>query len=319
MFFRKIAGSTAHSPEWFELATRASNTFTGNQSFIGKVGIGTTNPDYNLTVYDETTSVIQVKNASRSSNLQQNTSGGALNLYNNAGASNVLIRSYGVSYFNGGNIGIGTTSPSEKLEIYNSSTTPGVLSLKSVRNDAGYVDVGRISAKQRTTEVARIGMPRAGGTYTGYLTFWTKSTNSGSLVTEKVRIDPNGGVGIGTEAPDYPLDVAGTIRAQEVIVEIAAPAPDYVFEEDYNLRTLSEVESFVKENKHLPDVPAGESMEQNGIGVAEMNMLLLQKVEELTLYTIQQQEIIEKQSKISTSQQEIIDDLLKRIEKLEIK
>ncbi len=60
-----------------------------------------------------------------------------------------------------------------------------------------------------------------------------------------------------------------TIRAEEVIVEIAAPAPDYVFEEDYKLRTLSEVESFVKENKHLPDVPAGESMEENGIGVAE--------------------------------------------------
>ncbi len=64
---------------------------------------------------------------------------------------------------------------------------------------------------------------------------------------------------------------------KEVIVEIAAPAPDYVFEEDYNLRSLSEVESFVKENKHLPDVPAGESMEENGIGVAEMNMLLLEK------------------------------------------
>ena len=62
---------------------------------------------------------------------------------------------------------------------------------------------------------------------------------------------------------------------------------DYVFDKDYNLRPLNEVEQFVKENKHLPDIPKGTDLEQNGMNIAEMNNLLLQKIEELTLYMIE--------------------------------
>jgi hypothetical protein len=102
-----------------------------------------------------------------------------------------------------------------------------------------------------------------------------------------------GNVGIGTgPQTDYPLAVNGTIRAKEVKVE--ANWADFVFEEDYQLKPLEEVEEFVKENKHLPDIPSEEEVEKEGISVGEMNAKLLQKIEELMLYTIKQQKEIDR-------------------------
>jgi hypothetical protein len=67
-----------------------------------------------------------------------------------------------------------------------------------------------------------------------------------------------------------------------------------VFEEDYPLRSLAEVEEHVREHKHLPDVPSGAEMKENGVNVAELNMVLLKKIEELTLYAVAQNKRIEK-------------------------
>lgn len=97
-----------------------------------------------------------------------------------------------------------------------------------------------------------------------------------------------GNVGIGTENPDARLTVNGTIHSKEVKVDTSIPVPDYVFKEDYNLRSLQDVENYIKENSHLPEIPSAKEFEQNGIKVSEMNMSLLKKIEELTLYVIQQ-------------------------------
>lgn len=96
-----------------------------------------------------------------------------------------------------------------------------------------------------------------------------------------------GQIAIGSETIDskHLLDVAGTIRAEEIKVE--AQTADFVFEDDYKLKSLTEVEQFIKANNHLPDIPSANQMEKDGIGLAEMNKLLLQKVEELTLYMIE--------------------------------
>jgi hypothetical protein len=74
-----------------------------------------------------------------------------------------------------------------------------------------------------------------------------------------------------------------------------AMVPDYVFEKNYNLRPLAEVENYINQNKHLPEVPAAKEMEANGVNLGEMNMLLLKKVEELTLYVIELKKENEKQ------------------------
>ncbi|WP_299161124.1 hypothetical protein [uncultured Tenacibaculum sp.] len=220
---------------------------------------------------------------------------------------------------NNNNIGVGITSPSEKLEVYNSITTPGVISLRSSRNDAGYVDVGRVVAKQGTTEVSRIGMPRAGGTYTGFLTFWTKETNSSPL-KESMRINEKGNVGIGTTTTgNHRLAVEGSIGAREIKVEAYPNWSDFVFEKEYKLPTLTQVENHIKEKGHLKDIPSAAEVKKDGFFLGEMDAKLLQKIEELTLYTIEQEKKINKTENINKKLLSVIEKLEKRITKLEEK
>lgn len=115
---------------------------------------------------------------------------------------------------------------------------------------------------------------------------------------ELMRIKGDGNVGIGTSLANnpnnYKLAVKGKIGAQEVQVENTSTTwADYVFEPDYKLLSLSEVEKFVKLNKHLPEIPSAEEIRINGHKLGEMDVLLLKKVEELTLYVIELRKEIE--------------------------
>src|SRR5690606_7918385 len=108
-------------------------------------------------------------------------------------------------------------------------------------------------------------------------------------------------IGIGTDelfctdCTDYRLFVKDGIRTEKIKVDIAANNgwADYVFAEDYNLMPLTQVEQFIKQNGHLPEVPTTQEAIANGIELKEMNILLLKKVEELTLYSIELQKRIE--------------------------
>ncbi|SNR62879.1 hypothetical protein SAMN04488009_2833 [Maribacter sedimenticola] len=98
-----------------------------------------------------------------------------------------------------------------------------------------------------------------------------------------------GKVGVGTTSPgDYDLAVNGEIRAKEIKVE-TANWPDYVFAEYYTLPTLKEVQNHIDQKGHLINIPSAKEIEENGLELGEMNRLLLEKIEELTLYTIKQQ------------------------------
>lgn len=97
----------------------------------------------------------------------------------------------------------------------------------------------------------------------------------------------SGNVGIGTSSPDAPLSVKGRIHAEEVKVDLSVPAPDYVFKENYHLKTLEEVGNHIDEYGHLPNIPSALEMETNGIDLGTMEMRLLEKIEELTLYIIE--------------------------------
>ncbi len=119
----------------------------------------------------------------------------------------------------------------------------------------------------------------------GSTNFQFRTWNAGSL-TDAMVIRSNGNVGIGSYNPDQKLTVKGIVHAQEVRVDLSVPGPDYVFEKSYKLRTLEEIKTYIDQNKRLPEVPSAAEMEKNGVQLGEMNMLLLKKVEELTLYVV---------------------------------
>ena len=162
--------------------------------------------------------------------------------------------------------------------------------------------------------ILRIGSPEGMSTHNGveiipgtnpnafrYTSLSLFTSNTLTDFNKVVQINTNGesffnggNVGIGTKNPTEALEVAGTIRAREIKVEITAGA-DHVFNKEYNLKPLSEVEAFVTENKHLPEIPSEKQMQKEGLSVNEFQIKLLKKIEELTLYVIEQQKIIEKQ------------------------
>jgi hypothetical protein len=103
---------------------------------------------------------------------------------------------------------------------------------------------------------------------------------------------PGANVGIGTTNPSHKLSVAGTINSEEIIVEENVGA-DFVFEASYDLPTLQDIEAFIEQNQHLPGIAPASQMIEEGVKVGELQMQLLQKIEELTLYVIQLKKEIE--------------------------
>jgi hypothetical protein len=117
---------------------------------------------------------------------------------------------------------------------------------------------------------------------------------------KNITENSKGYIGIGTKNPDALLTVKGSIHTQEVLIDLeGAVAPDYVFEkyytgssalrETYEMLPLSEVESFIQTHHHLPGVKSAQLLQEEGIQLKEFNLLLLEKIEELTLYLIEQQ------------------------------
>jgi hypothetical protein len=104
--------------------------------------------------------------------------------------------------------------------------------------------------------------------------------------TPRLAITVDGNVGIGTTAPQAKLAVNGDVFAKKVKVTQTG-WPDYVFSPDYKMRSLPELERYIKENQHLPEMPTATAIQQDGQDLGEMNKKLLQKVEELTLYLIE--------------------------------
>ncbi|MCV9387468.1 hypothetical protein [Reichenbachiella ulvae] len=111
--------------------------------------------------------------------------------------------------------------------------------------------------------------------------------NGNTYFEDKVSIGTANYVG------SHKLLVDGSAAFEEVKVEVSGNWPDYVFADDYQLTTLEETAAYIEENHHLPEIPSAAEMEANGVELGEMNMLLLKKIEELTLHVIEQQKQIE--------------------------
>ena len=158
-----------------------------------------------------------------------------------------------------GNVGVGTTTPSARLEVNGMVKFDGPNSNDELisKSFAGY----------RSLEFHQLRFHEWG-------------------IGNVLNIT-NGKIGINTINPTEALTINGKILCEAVKVISNVPASDYVFEPDYDLMSIAEVEKFVTTNKHLPEVPSAKEFQENGYLVGDMDDLLLRKVEELTLYIIE--------------------------------
>ncbi|AZA83241.1 hypothetical protein C1637_24110 [Chryseobacterium lactis] len=125
--------------------------------------------------------------------------------------------------------------------------------------------------------------------------------------------------GVSSDGQKYKLFVKDGIRTEKVKVDIASANnwADYVFKKDYPLMSLSEVEKHIRNKGHLPNIPSASEVVKNGVDLGEMNSRLLEKIEELTLYSIEQEKKLKDQEDKNSKQQAVIDDLVQRMVTIE--
>ncbi len=192
------------------------------------------------------------------------------------------------------NVGIGTQNPGYKLEIAGDTKVGNIVLPSGNRITRNLSD--NFTYQDKLIGHYSIGW-NSDSWYTSAGSLWQSGYGGVKFFTGgqfRLGITVSGNVGIGTDNPQNKLDVAGTIRATEVRVE-ALPWSDFVFDKDYKLPTLQEVENHINEYKHLPDIPSEKEVKENGVSLGEMQAKLLQKIEELTLYTIELNKVLKEQ------------------------
>ncbi len=265
----------------------------------GNIGIGTTNPNADLEVSNstgETEVRITRSSDSFSTGVSFNTQSDQdwvigippsthnMEIFKNSGNTTgnlVLLK-------DAGNVGIGTPAPKGKLHIHDVNST----------NTTVYITPKATSANDSSTLV--FGEDND-ATYAMYWQYDGTSNKmelfgkaSSTIYGPHFSVERNNGnVAIGGNfATGYRLSVAGKIICEEVRVSLQASWPDYVFNEDYKLLSVKKLESFIENNGHLPNIPSSEEINKTGLSVGEMQRLMMEKIEELTLYTIEQQKQI---------------------------
>jgi hypothetical protein len=227
---------------------------------------------------------------------------------------------------NSGNVGIGTAAPSEKLHVLGGVRVGDGLSVSNVSSGVLSLKLGNLNTTWNSTTDSFVGVQNTGGPGAGLagdLLLIPRTsidagirmlTGSSGTATERLTIlGGTGNVGIGTTNPgSYKLAVNGGIHSQSVNVDMTGWS-DYVFKQGHHLPTLQEVKTYIDQNHHLPEIPSEREVVENGINLGEMNKLLLKKVEELTLYLMEQNKQITKQSKQLTDQQKINKSLQQQI------
>ena len=224
-----------------------------------------------------------------------------------------------------GYVGIGTANPQEMLHVngYIRGHAPNGEII--IRTNSGTTQIGAsndaYSHFLTTLPGFYFNAPLTiyGGKIRSYLNDDLKLNTFST--TRMTILSSNGNVGIGKDAPQYKLDVAGKIHSDTLVTSIVQAdevqsdslrtgviktgevfiesvyGADFVFDDTYKLRSLQEVSEYIQNNKHLPELQSAVDMQQNGINMSDFQIQLLQKIEELTLYIIRQEDKISQQEK----------------------
>jgi len=139
----------------------------------------------------------------------------------------------------------------------------------------------------------------------------TTTANENVVLT----VENDGSVGIGTNTPKAKLAVNGNILANEIKIKTDITVPDYVFDPNYQLPSLSSIEDYVKKHRHLPEIPSATDIQKDGVDLTAMNLALLKKVEELTLHLIAKEKEIDE---LKEKQKNSLNEFSERLNKLEI-
>ena len=283
-----FTNTTGNSNTAFGLSTLFKNTSGFDNSAMG------VNALFNNT--EGTSNSGMGRNALFSNTLGSSNAGiGVNSLYSNVNGSNNLAigtSSLRSNVSGSSNSGIGVNA------LFSNTTGTNNIGIGS---SANYYNNGGSNNTLIGTEAGRgtAAHSKSGNVFIGYqagynetgsnLLYIDNSNTSDPLIYGNFNTDQ---VGIGTSIvpsdPTYKLAVAGKLISEEVRVLLQSTGwPDYVFKADYNLRSIEEVESFINDNGHLPNIPSAEVVEKEGILLGDMNKNLLEKIEELTLYMIQ--------------------------------
>ncbi|MBB6269845.1 putative coiled-coil protein SlyX [Pedobacter cryoconitis] len=186
-----------------------------------------------------------------------------------------------------GSVGIGTSTPKYKLDVIGDGQFNNI-----------YATTGQITALGVSAALAFTDRKDKMKVWQ-----WFADGNKANLYnttynSNLMSITETGNVGIGVANPTQRLAVNGNILAKEITVSsTSSDWPDYVFDPEYSLTSLPQIERFIQLNRHLPGVPSASTVEKEGINIGSHQATLLKKIEELTLYIIEQNKKTEKQEK----------------------
>ncbi|OQX01636.1 MAG: hypothetical protein BWK80_59545 [Desulfobacteraceae bacterium IS3] len=250
--------------------------------FGGNVGIGTTAPEFTLDINGTSAFRDNLNNKLIWTNARTTAS------YAGGSAHTQTILT-GKTYYQNSTGGIGGWYLNFASPEISGMETPYIYTFENHNMRMGTVDNGYRHAEIEISNIPGRIMFRTGS--------WQDPSNTPSNPSGvRMTIVSTGNVGIGTMSPQSLLAVNGTITAKEVVVTLTGWA-DHVFNDDYKLMSLNELEKSIKTEKHLPGIPSADEVKKNGVSIGDMQAKLLQKVEELTLHVIEQNRKLENQNR----------------------